>query len=131
LSTVNLWKSLYEAHGLQRPTFAGLEDNVFDTFNHLYVRLEEGKRLVRPGRFHELRYEDLTADPVGQMRRLYEGLELGGFDDVLPRLREYLDAHTGYQTNRYPKLSPALRAEIGRRWGDVIRRYGYDRAGEP
>jgi hypothetical protein len=130
-STVNLWKSLYEAHGLQRPTFAGLEDYVFDTFNHLYARLEEGKRLVRPGRFHELRYEDLIADPVGQMRRLYEGLELGGFDDVLPRLREYLDAHAGYQTNRYPTLSPALRAEIGRRWGDAIRRYGYDRAGAP
>jgi hypothetical protein len=130
-STVNLWKTLYQTHGLQRPTFAGLDEYVFTTFNHLYRRLEEGKHLVAPGRFHELRYEDLIADPVGPRRRLYEGLELGDFEPLLPRLREYLDANAGYQTNRYPRLDPPLRAEIERRWGDVIHRYGYDAEPRP
>src|SRR5690242_3679963 len=67
-STINLWKSLYLAHGLQRPTYTGLEDYVFDTFTHLYARLEQSKHLLAPHRFHELRYEDLLADPLGQMR---------------------------------------------------------------
>jgi omega-hydroxy-beta-dihydromenaquinone-9 sulfotransferase len=124
-STVNLWKSLYQTQGLQRPTFAGLEEHVFRTFTHLYARLEEGRRLLGPGRFHELRYEDLVADPVGQMRLLYERLDLGDFEQVRPRLEKYLAASAGYKTNRYPTLSPELRAEITRRWGDVIRRYGY------
>jgi hypothetical protein len=124
-STVNLWKSLYQKQGLQRPTFAGLEEHVFATFNHLYARLEEGKKLIPPGRFHELRYEDLLADPVGQMRRLYERLGLGGFEEVQPRIERYLAEHAGYQTNRYSSLGPELRAEITRRWGHVIRRYGY------
>src|SRR6202011_3820426 len=35
-STVNLWKSLYQKHGLQVPTFAGLEDHVFDTYTRMY-----------------------------------------------------------------------------------------------
>jgi hypothetical protein len=126
-STVNLWKTLYRTHGLQTPTFAGLEEYVFETFNHLYARLDEGRRLVRPGAFHELRYEDLVADPLGQMRRLYDALGLGGFGEVRPRLEKYLAEHAGYRTNRYPNLSPDLRAEIARRWGPVIRRYGYDR----
>jgi hypothetical protein len=126
-STVNLWKTLYETHGLQKPSFAGLEEHVFRTFTHLYERLEAGKRLIRPGHFHELRYEDLTADPLGQMRQLYDALGLGGFEKVRPRLQQYLAGHAGYKTNRYPQLDAALRAEIGRRWGAVIRRYGYDR----
>jgi hypothetical protein len=126
-STVNLWKTLYRTHGLQTPTFAGLDDYVFDTFTHLYDRLEQGKRLLRPGRFHELRYEDLTADPVGQMRRLYDALELGGFEEARPHVEEYLAANAGYKTNRYPNLSPQTFAEISRRWGPVIRRYGYDK----
>jgi hypothetical protein len=124
-STINLWKSLYQTHGLQKPTFAGLEEHVFATFERLYKRLEEGRRLVPPSRFFEVRYEDLVRDPEGQMRALYEHLELGGFEQVLPRLRAYLEAHQGYKTNRYPRLDPDLRAKITQRWGSVIRRYGY------
>jgi hypothetical protein len=124
-STVNLWKSLYLTHGLQRPTFAGLEEYVFRTFTHLYDRLEEGKRLVPAGRFHELRYEGLVCDPVAEMRRLYEGLGLGEFERVLPRLKQYLEANAGYRTNRYDPPTAELRAEIERRWGEVIRRHGY------
>jgi hypothetical protein len=124
-STVNLWKSLYRTHGLQRPTFAGLEEQVFATFNHLYEKLEEGRPLVPASRFYELQYEDLIRDPIGQVKALYDHFQLGGFDRLLPRLQSYLDQVAGYETNRY-ELSPELRAEIGRRWGAVIRRYGYE-----
>ena len=82
LSTVNLWKSLYEKHGLQRPTFAGLEEHVFTTFTRLYEKLEEGRRLLAPADFYELRYEELVADPLEEMRGLYEHLGLGGFEEA-------------------------------------------------
>jgi hypothetical protein len=124
-STVNLWKSLYRAHGLQRPTFAGLEELVYRTFSHLYRKIDEGRRLVQPSRFHELRYEDLVRDPVGEMQALYRQLELGDFENIRPHLERYLAVNKGYETNRY-QLPPEVQAEIGRRWGDVIRKYGYD-----
>jgi hypothetical protein len=123
-STVNLWKSLYRAHGLQQPTFAGLDEHVLTTFNRLYRKLEEGRALVPSSHFFELRYEDLVRDPVNQMRALYEHLDLGGFEDYVPRLTKYLAGISDYETNRY-EISPELRAEIAHRWGDVIRRYGY------
>lgn len=126
-STVNLWKTLYETHCLQTPTFAGLEEYVFRTFVHLYDRIETGRPLVPAGRFHEMRYEDLIADPVGEMRRLYEALELREFERVLPRLRQYLEENAGYKTNRYKPLDPVLQDKITRRWGKVIRQYGYAR----
>ena len=40
-------------------------------------------------------------------------------------LEEYLARNKDYRTNRY-ELAPEVRAEITRRWGDVIRRYGYE-----
>jgi hypothetical protein len=60
------------------------------------------------------------------MHRLYDGLELGGFEDYRPRLEEYLSTLKGYETNRY-LIAPELRAEITRRWGKVMDRYGYPR----
>jgi hypothetical protein len=123
-STINLWKSLYRTHGLQRPTFAGLDEQVFATFVHLYSRLEEERGLIPASQYYELRYEDLIRDPVGQMRALYAHLGIDDFERVLPRLREYLVTAEGYATNRYD-LSCEQKAEITRRWGDVVRRYGY------
>jgi hypothetical protein len=126
-STVHLWRKLHEAQGLQRPHHRGLEERVFRRFVRLHERIEQGRALVDPSRFHELRYEDLVADPVGQLQFLYGRLDLGGFDALQPRLETYLAQRSDYRTNRYD-LSPALRAEIESRWGEIIRRQGYDAA---
>lgn len=128
-STVHMWKAMYRRHSLHRPTFAGLEEHVLETFPRIYQGVEEARQHVKPGRFHELRYEDLVRDPVGEMRRLYEQLGLGGFDEFLPRLQKYLHENQGYETNRY-EITPAQRQEVTRRWAKVIRQYGYD-ATEP
>src|SRR6266851_3771205 len=125
-STVNLWKSLYRKHGLQSPTFAGLEECVYSTFNRLYRKLEEGIPLIPPGRFHQVRYEDLVHDPIGEMEKIYDQLGLGEFDEFAPRLKEYLADNAGYETNHY-ELSAEQEAEITRRWGSIIRRYGYEK----
>jgi hypothetical protein len=123
-STVNLWKTLYRTHGLQRPTYAGLDEQVLQTFNHMYRKLDEGKSLLEPGQFFEMRYEDLTSSPVEQMRKLYEHFNLGGWDDYLPRLQAYLAGTKGYETNKYD-LAPEQRALVTKAWGEVIVRYGY------
>jgi omega-hydroxy-beta-dihydromenaquinone-9 sulfotransferase len=123
-STVHLWKTLHKAHGLQEPTFQGLEERVFAEFDHLYTKLEEGKAQIDPSRFHEVRYETLVADPISSMRGVYDGLGLGGFDEVRPALEAYLNAQADYATNRY-KVSESMRREIEDRCATVIERYGY------
>lgn len=129
LSTIKLWRSLYLDHGLQKPTFEGLEDYVFDNFTHLYKKLEEVRPLLDSSRFYELRYEDLVRDPVGQLRGIYSNLGLGEFERVLPKVEQYVRQTRDYKPNRY-ELNPDLRHLITRRWGEVIRRYGYENQGE-
>jgi hypothetical protein len=123
-STVKTWNALYRKHGFERPPFQGLEEYIFSSFIRLYQKLDEGRRLVDPSRFYEIHYEDLVHDPVGEMEKLYKHLGLGGFEEFLPRLKEYLADNADYETNRY-ELTPAQRAEIDRRWGFVIKKYGY------
>jgi hypothetical protein len=129
-STVNLWKSLYITFGLQRPTFAGLEERVLNTYCRVYDKIEEGKSLIDFDRFYELRYEDLVRDPVGEMANLYDHLGLDGFDALLPKLQTRLSETSDYRTNRY-QLSDDQKAIVDKRWGHVIRRYGYDQPARP
>ena len=53
-STLHLWRVTYGINGLQKPSWAELPEYILDTFVQVYDRLEEGKRLIPPGRIHEL-----------------------------------------------------------------------------
>jgi omega-hydroxy-beta-dihydromenaquinone-9 sulfotransferase len=128
-SSIHLLKSLSKVHSLQRPTFEGVDERVLDTYVDLYRKVEEGRKLVDPSHFYELRYEDLISDPEGQMRCLYEHLDLGDFEKYLPRLREYFADRVDYRTNSY-ELTAEQRAMVDEKWGEVLDRYGYRTAGD-
>jgi omega-hydroxy-beta-dihydromenaquinone-9 sulfotransferase len=123
-STVNLWKILYRKQALHTPTYAGLEDFVFDTFLHFHHRVEATKGLVPAGRFHELRFEELAADPEREVRGIYERLDLGDYEPARPPIDKYLSEAKSYQRNKW-SLGEAERKRIEERWGEVIRHYGY------
>ena len=129
-STVNLWKRLYYRDGLQKPHCRGLEEHVFATLTRMYEAFESDRQRIGPGRYCEVRYEDLAKDPIQQMRMIYDRLELDQFDQVLPALEQYVAGQKDYKTNRY-EITDETRAAITRRWGSFIDQYGYqiDRVG--
>ena len=105
-------------------TCEGLEDHVFDTLTRMYEAFDRDRSLIGPGQFCEIRYEDLIADPVGQMRSIYDRLELGDFEAVRPEIEKYVAGQKDYKTNRY-QITPEMRAEVARRWGKYLKDYGY------
>jgi len=123
-STINLWKRLSRDEGFQTPRHEGLEEYVFQTLGRMYEAFERDRQLLAPRQLCEIRYEELIQDPIGQMRGIYEQLELGEVGEALPALSEYVAAQKEYKTNRY-EISPEVRARIGRRWRRYIERYGY------
>jgi hypothetical protein len=123
-STMHLWRSLFRTQALQVARTEGLEEFVLRTFERMDARYEATRGLIPTGQLWEMRYEDLVADPRGQLRILYERLGLGAFERVLPRIEGYLAEHAGYETNRYT-LAPEWRQQVAERWGGYARRYGY------
>jgi omega-hydroxy-beta-dihydromenaquinone-9 sulfotransferase len=123
-STVNLWKRLYKDQGLQSPKCVGLDEHVFKTFERMYEVFERDRHLIGPGQFCEVHYEDLISQPIRQMQRIYEELELGDFDAARPAIETYMAGQKDYKTNRY-KITDEQRAEITRRWEKYLVQYGY------
>lgn len=123
-STVHLWRSLYETLGLQRPNYRGLEEQVLARFERMYRRLRQTRRLLQPNRICDVRYEDLVTDPVGQMRIVYDRLELGNFSAVQPRVEAFAARGRTYRTNRY-QICDATREAVLRRWSPLMAEYGY------
>ncbi len=124
-STVNLWKKLHRQQGLCSPGDNWVEEHVLDTFVHFHRRYEATKSLIPGGRLHEMKYEELTRDPVGEVARMYSALELGDFEQARPNVETYLKETATYEKNRW-SLSDAERKRIGERWGEVIAAWGYE-----
>lgn len=124
MSTVRLWKSLFFSHAYQKPRFEDLEEFVFTTFLHMHQRLETTRHLVPRGRFVDVRYEDFVDGITSTMRRIYERLELGGFEQIEPDIESYVAEHSQYQPNQH-EPAPDLEDEIYQRWRPYFEKYGY------
>jgi hypothetical protein len=124
-STLHLWRSFTTIHGLQRPSWKGLEERILDTFVRMYERFEAARPLIPPERLYELRYEDLIRDPLGRLETLYRQLDLGDFNEVRRHVEAYLAGLKDYETNRY-LLTPSERRAIALRWSGYLQRYGYE-----
>ena len=108
-STINLWKRLYRNDGLQVPTYEGLDEHVFATFSRMYEVFERDRKLIPAGQFCEVRYEDLVAQPIEQIERVYDELNLGGFETVRPA-----DGSLLHQEGRLQDQSLSASTRVGR-----------------
>ncbi|MBU1865443.1 MAG: sulfotransferase [Actinobacteria bacterium] len=124
-SALEAWRRMADSLGLQTGCRPDLEDHLMGVFEAMYRRFEEDRKRIGPGRVVDVRYEDLVADPVAVMARIYQSLGLGGFEGVRPAIEGYVEAAAGYLTNRH-ESTPGLRRRITERWAGYARRYGYE-----
>jgi len=123
-SNLRLWQTLLDMYSLESWSADEVEAFVLAAYIIHEDAIAEGARFLGPGVLARIRYEDLVADPVGQMARLYSELELGGFDDVRVRLEQHVAQVVGYKRNQF-KISQAEKARLEERWGHLIREKGY------
>ncbi|WP_345683379.1 sulfotransferase [Novipirellula caenicola] len=124
-STCRLWKGLDEVQALQKPNNEAIEPYVLECLEKMYEAFHQQRESVSPDRLIDIRYEDLTADPVGTLRKIYQTLRLSDFDAVEPTIQAWAETeHKDYKTNQH-QLAPEADELIRSRWASYFERYGY------
>lgn len=116
---------LLDWHSLQRSDTDSLEDWVIEQYREMYDAFFEEKELVPSGRFHEVCYEQLEGDTIGELQKLYRALDLPEFSSVEPRVRQYVDSLTGYRKNAFSELPEAIKKRLRREWKVCFEAWGY------
>jgi hypothetical protein len=102
-----------------------IDARIIGCYKILYDAFFEERDLIPDGRFHEIRFEDLERDPVAEIRRLYESLNIPGFETFRPALEDYVRSNSSYRKNDYQELPASLRREILRSWRRSLDEWNY------
>jgi len=124
LSTHKLWSdSLAFAH-LQRPGRQLVDETILSCYSELFALFERDRALIPDGALHEMKFEDLEADPVSTLKKMYETLGLGGFQDFRDTVSPYLEKLKTYEKNHHD-LDRASCRKVATHWRSTFERYGY------
>ncbi len=125
-STRSFFSKLFEALALQPAEGLDPEAITLETYPKVMDPLIQDAGALAPGRYVELRFEALEADPLGSLRRIYEALDLPGFATAEPRFRDHLGSVSSYAraARSFPERDLAL---VEERWARYLTHWGYER----
>lgn len=125
ISTLHVMKTMYSEHALS--TFESdrvLEERALPTYTKCMETYERTRGLVPSQNIYEVRFEDLEADPLGQMRRVYQALNLEGWSNLEPVITKKLPELKRYRKNSF-QMDEDLMRKVYRHWKPSFDRYGY------
>ena len=102
---------------------------ILASYPFLLDRLNADTATLPPQQFAEICFEDLQSHPLGALKKMFEQLELPGFEAARPDLEAYLATLTGYRQNQY-RLDTQTICDIETHWHPYIRQWGYELAAE-
>lgn len=124
-STKKLYSSLLPVCELQTINEADIEANILYFYQETMQKFMQEKWLIPEGNLVEVKYEDLETQPLVQLSRIYQKLDLPGFEQTEAKFAKYLNERQSYKKNQYTLSEQAI-AKISQAWSFTIDMWDYD-----
>ncbi|MEZ6057898.1 MAG: sulfotransferase [Planctomycetaceae bacterium] len=129
-SGVHLRRTICETNSLGIPKLDTVLDDVLDTYERCFNRYHEDSQQIPKGQLHEVRFEDLEQDPVGELEKAYAGLSLGDFAPLKALLEPQVPKLLSYKKNSFDE-NPQETAAIYERLRFAFDQYQYPAPASP
>lgn len=123
-STMHLRRTIFAENALQPPVMDGSEEEMFQLYEKSIRTYEDTKSLIPEGNLHELSFEDLESDPLGEVARIYRNLKLDNWSAVEPLIRAELPRLASYRKNKF-RMDVPTKHRIYHRLKWIFELYGY------
>lgn len=123
-STLHLRRAVITDNSLAPHDFQGYEEEAFQLYENCLRKYEATKSLIPAGQLHELSFDALEADPYGELKQVYQALNLGGWENVEPAIKAQLPELARYRKNSF-SMDETSKRRIYERLHWMFERYGY------
>lgn len=124
-SAVHLRRAMFRENSLGMPHLSDITEAVYWVQEFTFKTYERDKRLLGPGELHEVRFEDLEQDPLGEIQKVYETLNLDGWDKLRAILEPQVPSLRRYKKNEF-RYSRAAAEECYQRLKPLFDHNGYE-----
>lgn len=101
------------------------ERGIIDTYTASLKLYIQDRSLIPSENLVEVRFEDLERDAMGELRRVYQTLDLGNWDTAEKGMSAYLATLKDYRKNRY-EADPSVVERVTEDWGFALDEWNYE-----
>ncbi|PXA04979.1 sulfotransferase [Coraliomargarita sinensis] len=123
-STVHLYYEAQKEWGFHRVSRNAIVEHVLATYPLLMEAYTEQAPAIPSDNFAELRFEDLEANPLDTIGKVYQDTGLSGHSEAEPAIKAHLKATEGYVKNPH-SLSAEEAALVKNKWSKWFEELGY------
>jgi len=124
-SMVNFYDTAIKYFILQTISDEEIDKNLRLIYKLMMETYFEEKSLIPEQNLIEIKFKDLESDPVKIIERIYDSLQIKGFEKNKESFKAYIDSRKDYQKNVY-NLEEKEIQKIRNSWSDIIDKLGYD-----
>ena len=125
-SNVKYHNEVFEIYALQTWDEEEMQATILENFREMYEKFDRDRHLIPENSLVEVKYEDFIEDPMGHMARIYSTLQLEGYEEARPFMREYADTQETYRANVHTLSADAVE-KVNVYWGHIVDRFGYQK----
>jgi hypothetical protein len=127
-STIGMYQSLFPIFSFEKindVTSSQAEEIILDIYGKLYEEFLKSKKNIPKENLIEIKYEDFIADAKTYIEKIYDTLQIEGFEQTKQSMFDYIGSQKTYKTNDH-QISKRNIRRINRRMKFFFDKYGYE-----
>jgi hypothetical protein len=129
-SNKKMWKVILDNLAFETIDEQTVEEYIFYLYKNLLDRYLKHRSQIPSSRLVEIRFEELTANPLHKLEYIYDQLQLSGFTSARPHFERFITENVKTTGNHY-RYQGDIVSRIEREWGIFLKEWSYPSPRQP
>ena len=125
LSTKKFFLNLFPTLQFQKTNEKEITEIILSLFEKFITDYERDKNMLSAGQLIEVRFEDLEENPVAEVQKIYQSLNINDFEKAFANFNSYVEKHKHYKKNKY-EIDRKELEQVLKRWDFAMKNWNYN-----